>query len=119
MVADVSEPKQVILVRKDLRLPSGKMAAQACHASGEAAYQLSETDYEAWRSTGMAKVVLRVDSLEELLAIQKIGIATGITCALITDEGRTCIEPGTITCLGMGPADPAELDKIVGHLRLY
>ena len=41
-----------------------------------------------------------------------------IPTALIQDAGLTCVPPGTITVLGMGPADSAALDKIVGQLKL-
>jgi PTH2 family peptidyl-tRNA hydrolase len=37
---------------------------------------------------------------------------------LITDAGSTQIAPGTKTCLGVGPAEEKEIDKITKDLKL-
>ena len=37
---------------------------------------------------------------------------------LITDAGHTVVAPGTRTCLGIGPADDATLDRLFGDLKL-
>ena len=49
--------KQVILVRQDLKLPKGKTAAQASHASVDASHKADKEVYKAWRQEGMAKIV--------------------------------------------------------------
>ncbi len=41
--------KQVILVRQDLKLPKGKMAAQVAHASVEAVLKSDKKTVESWR----------------------------------------------------------------------
>ena len=41
-----------------------------------------------------------------------------IHIAVITDAGRTQVEPGTVTCMGLGPAPANELDKITGELKM-
>ena len=66
--------KQVIVVRADLGMSKGKIAAQAAHASLEAAMKTMSTDkirkegiFESWRKEGMKKVVLKVESEQAIL----------------------------------------------------
>ena len=42
----------------------------------------------------------------------------GIKTALITDAGHTVVEPGTITCLGIGPDEEGKIDAVTGELPL-
>ena len=52
--------KQIILVRQDLKLQKGKMAAQVAHASIEAVLKSDKEKIDGWRVAGMKKVVLKV-----------------------------------------------------------
>ncbi len=113
--------KQVILVRTDLGMGKGKIAAQVAHASLGSCFQMSEEYPELckrWVEGGSKKVVLKVDSLEELLEIKKKLDHDGIPNVIIRDAGHTQVSPGTITCLGIGPWYGDELDKYTGHLKL-
>ena len=56
------EYKQVILVRQDLQLPKGKLAAQVAHASVEAVLRSDKTVVKNWRAEGMKKIVLKPTS---------------------------------------------------------
>lgn len=117
------EYKQVILVRHDLNLPKGKLAAQAAHASSEAVLRsLSDSEkkkaVKAWRIAGQKKVVLRVDSLEELHQYNQQAKDIGLVTALITDAGKTVIAPGTVTVLGIGPDEEDAIDKVTGKLKM-
>ena len=112
--------KQVIAVRADLKLGKGKLAAQAAHASLEAFLKAQRKDERAaneWLATGAMKVVVKVGSEKELLELFEAA-RKQVPCALIQDAGRTQIEPGTKTCLGLGPADEREMDKYTAHLKL-
>ena len=110
--------KQVIIVRNDLKLPKGKLAAQVAHASVEAVLRSDKNNVKEWRDEGMAKIVLKVNDLKELRSSNQLAKDSGLTTALITDGGRTVIAPGTITCLGIGPDADDKLDKITGELKL-
>ena len=110
--------KQLILVRADLKLPKGKAAAQAAHASVEAVLRSDKQLVKDWRSEGMAKVVLKVADEKELLRMNQLAKDDGFVTATITDAGRTVVAPGTRTCVGIGPADEDKLDALFGGLKL-
>jgi PTH2 family peptidyl-tRNA hydrolase len=117
--AEDGELKQAILLRKDLRLPAGKAAAQAAHASVDAVLHTSQETVTAWRKGGMKKVVLKVADEKELFARQQAAKRLGLAASVITDAGRTVVEPGTVTALGIGPGKEEDVDKAVGDLPLY
>jgi len=116
----MSELKQVIVIRKDLGMKPGKIAAQCAHASVEA---IEKTEIKTpgvvqeWKAGGMPKIVLKVNSEKELLELF-MQIKKLIPTALIRDAGRTQVEPGSITCIGIGPAKKSEIDKFTGKLKL-
>lgn len=110
--------KQLILVRDDLKLPKGKLAAQVAHAAVECTIRSDKSIIKAWREEGMAKIVLKVKDLKDLQKFNQLAKDAGFTTALITDAGHTVVEPGTITCLGIGPNNEEKLDKLFGELKL-
>ena len=110
------EYKQVILVRMDLKLPKGKMAAQCSHASVEGAFKSKVVG--EWRLLGAKKVVLKVKDEKELLKFKKDAEDAGLDTALITDAGKTVIAPGTITTLAIGPDSEVKIDSITGKLKM-
>lgn len=114
----MTEYKQCILVRKDLKLPVGKMCVQVAHASLSAYEWAGRAVQEEWKQEGQKKIVLKVDKLEDLFRLKEEARRMDIPTALIQDAGLTCVPPGTITALGMGPAESDRLDKIIGHLKL-
>ncbi len=110
--------KQVIVVRADLKLPKGKMAAQASHASVEAVLRSSSDKVDEWRSQGMKKVVLKVADEKQLLEVQQLAKSKKLVAAVITDAGKTVVAPGTRTCIGIGPDDENIVDSITGKLQM-
>ena len=110
------ELKQVIVVRKDLKLKKGKLAVQVAHAS------LSAAEKSSWKKEWMhelqKKTVLKCENLDELIGIYEDAKKNGLPTELISDAGRTHIAPGTVTCVGIGPAPEDEIDKITGKLKL-
>ncbi len=110
--------KQVILVREDLKLPKGKLAAQSSHASVDATLKSDKKVVDSWRKEGAKKVVLKVKDEKELFKYKQMAEDFGLKTALITDAGRTVLEPGTITCLGIGPDLEEKIDKVSGKLKM-
>lgn len=113
--------KQTIVIRADLAMGKGKIAAQSSHASLMAYERVKSAHPEiasSWRNEGQMKVVLKVQSEAELLEYFNKAKAAGIPCDLVRDAGHTQIEPGTLTCFGAGPWKESELDSIFGKLKL-
>jgi len=118
----VTEIKQVIVVRSDLKMGKGKVAAQVAHAALDAAETARHKHpdwYDSWREQGQAKVVVKSDGGEgALIGLQKQARSLGLPSSLIQDRGLTQVEPGTTTCLGIGPGPSGEIDKVTGKLKL-
>lgn len=110
--------KQVIIVRKDLKLEPGKLAAQVAHASVECVLKTPKKDVGAWREDGAKKVVLQADGEKELVELKKLADREKLRNALIRDAGRTVLKPGTTTCLGIGPDAEQKIDKVSGRLKM-
>ena len=112
------EYKQCIVIREDLKLSKGKAAAQAAHAS-ILSYELATLrDRKKWKEQGQKKVILKVNSLDEIYKLEKEAKKLGLPYAIIEDAGLTEIPPGTVTAIGIGPASAEEVDKVTKHLEL-
>lgn len=109
--------KQVIIVRKDVKMEKGKLAAQVAHASLEAYKRSDESAREEWEAEGSKKVVLKVDGLKEIIEIYD-RVRKRLPCSLIRDAGKTQIKSGTVTALGIGPCREEEVDEITRGLKL-
>jgi peptidyl-tRNA hydrolase, PTH2 family len=113
--------KQAIVVRSDLKMGKGKVAAQVAHASLSAAEETQTKRpnwYAGWKEGGHAKIVLKVGSEDEIRQLFQKAKAAGLPASLIQDRGLTQVDPGTVTCLGIGPAPEHEVDEITGKLKL-
>jgi PTH2 family peptidyl-tRNA hydrolase len=110
--------KQVIVLRTDLAMSTGKLIAQACHACVEAAFSAPAKAIEEWRDEGQRKIVLRVNSLSELTELKNRCEASSLAHALVSDAGRTELPPGTVTALAIGPNEDKSIDRIVGAIPL-
>lgn len=112
--------KQVIIVRTDLGMGKGKIAAQVGHACVLGAEHVRKSNPDWFREwwTGQEKVVVKVESLKELEEIKKGAISLGLPWSEVTDAGHTQIAPGTTTCISIGPAPEDLIDKITGNLKL-
>ena len=136
--------KQMIVMRRDLKMRKGKIAAQAGHAcveatllalmrenrlsdlrEGEDYLTLDTTGKEPsplsdWFTRGVAKICVYVDSEEALLEIDRKAKEMGYISALIQDAGMTEFhgEP-TYTCLALEPLTAEQVDPLTGDLPLF
>jgi PTH2 family peptidyl-tRNA hydrolase len=110
--------KQVIIVRKDLEIGKGKLAASVAHASVGCVRKTNEKIVKKWEKKGAKKVVLKVSSLEELEKIYEKVKDSDLPHFLVKDAGLTQVKPGETICLGIGPAEENKIDKITGKLKL-
>lgn len=148
----MSTTKQVIVVRTDLGMRKGKLAAQVAHASmkvlldrgtggytwrvgdrnlefgiyddprnpGDSSFLIPMTD-DIWDWVGgiFTKIVVGVESEQDLQAIHQAAQAAGLPTALIQDSGLTEFHGvPTLTCVAVGPAKSSQIDAITGHLKL-
>jgi peptidyl-tRNA hydrolase, PTH2 family len=110
--------KQVIVMRGDLPISRGKIAAQACHASLGSYQRADERIIKKWQQEGGKKVVIKVNDLKELFEIYELVKATDMPFFLVRDAGHTELPESTVTCLGVGPDDDEKIDKITKDLKL-
>jgi len=114
--------KMVLVVRTDIGMGKGKACAQCAHAA-VACYKdgLKKTPrfVKQWEMFGQTKVTLKADSPETLDTIKEKAERLGLVALEIRDAGRTQIDPGTVTVLGVGPGPSDLVDQITGHLKLY
>ncbi|XP_047235537.1 peptidyl-tRNA hydrolase 2, mitochondrial isoform X2 [Girardinichthys multiradiatus] len=122
MMGEGGEFKMVLVVRNDLKMGKGKVAAQCSHAAVSAYKQVQRRNPELlkqWEYCGQPKVVVK--ALDEDTLIDLLGRAreVGLTVSLIQDAGRTQIAPGSRTVLGIGPGPANLVDGVTGDLKLY
>lgn len=125
--------KQVIVVRADLKMSQGKVAAQVAHASVLLVEAIrdkidrewstfSDTQtfewYSEWRRKLYRKIVLAVDSEDELLKVFNMALASELPVVQVRDAGLTELPPNTLTCVGIGPAPANLVDAVTGKLKL-
>lgn len=136
--------KQVIVMRKDLKMRRGKEIAQGAHASMAWLtrrirynekwdrdlrddvnwYVLDEVEFTPeemeWMTGAFTKVCVQVNSEQELRDILTKAREAGLEAHLIVDNGATEFHGvPTPTCVGIGPDDANKIDAITGGLKLY
>lgn len=136
--------KMMIVMRRDLKMRKGKIAAQAGHACIEAVLMAlrkedrmndleltsdgmvlktegrEPTPLSDWFSYGCAKVCVYVDSEEALCEIAEKAREKGILASVITDAGMTEFHGvPTKTCLALEPLPTEIADGLTGALPLY
>lgn len=128
--------KQIIVIRKDLKMRKGKMIAQGSHASMAVFFNLM-TDFDDsgtytmklpvnnmipmkdWIDESFTKVVVSVDSENELLELYGKAKDAKLPCSIIKDEGRTEFNGvETFTAIAIGPELAENIDPITNHLPL-
>jgi PTH2 family peptidyl-tRNA hydrolase len=111
--------KQAIVARTDLGMGRGKLAAQVAHASLSAYEDTDERTRKEWKGGGQKKVVLKADGEETLFRLADEAERLGLPNAIIRDAGHTQLDPGTVTCLAVGPGPEEDIDRVTGDLSLY
>jgi len=115
----------IVLLRSDLKLPKGKAIAQGGHAV-QLAIRVVERSSDpralgwlaAWESGSYTKIALKAD-VEEIRVLTERLDAGGVLYARVVDEGRTVVEPGTLTAVGLQPMPRSRASTFVASLGLY
>lgn len=120
-LADILEDfKMVLVVRNDLKMGKGKIAAQCSHATLGLYKKLLRRAPKAlnrWENCGQVKVVLKTESEEDMLVLQGRAKSLQLPNHITIDAGRTQIAPNSRTVMAiLGPADL--VDDVTGGLKL-
>jgi len=121
-VDSADEVKLVLVVRTDLGMTKGKIAAQAGHAT-LACYKYllnhapSAPLLKRWERGGQAKIAVQVKSEDELSVLHAQAMSLGLCARVVQDAGRTQIAAGSTTVLGILGPKPV-VDQVTGHLKL-
>jgi len=117
----LEECKLVLVVRTDLGMTKGKIAAQCGHATLACYKALSGSNPKLlrhWETTGQAKIALQCASEDDLLLLQATAQSLNLCARTIQDAGRTQITPGSMTVLGIGPGPVSLINQVTGKLKL-
>lgn len=139
------EPKQIIVVNKELDMPYGKFGAQCAHMSeaflshsfyiGEKKFKKLENDNylmeievdiaaKEWLSNSFVKIILAAKNQKDLEKLERkaiqLGFQEGKDFYKIIDEGRTIFDGvPTLTGIGFRPMFPKEIDPLTKRYQLY
>lgn len=122
VMGEGGEFKMVLVVRNDLKMGKGKVAAQCSHAAVSAYKQVLRRNPELlqrWEYCGQPKVVVKAPDEDALIDLLGHAKEVGLSVSLIQDAGRTQIAPGSRTVLGIGPGPADLIDSVTGDLKLY
>lgn len=116
--------KQVIVIRKDLNMRKGKMIAQGAHASMAAILYMEgvvkkDECVSEWLKGLFTKIVVYVNSEEELTNLYATAYRKGLNCSRILDAGLTEFNGvPTLTAVAVGPNYIEDVDAITKDLPL-
>ena len=110
--------KLCLVVRKDLKMYAGKIAAQCCHATIGILKKNKKYKIKMWSGMGEKIVVLKCKDAEEMYKIQCKAKLNNISTYLVMDAGLTEVEPGTVTVLAIGIEIEDKLNLIISNLKL-
>jgi PTH2 family peptidyl-tRNA hydrolase len=121
MVAINELQKMILVVRNDLKMGKGKIAAQCGHAT-LGVYRSSlcrnPSGVKLWEAMGEKKVVVKCNSESELIRISQAAHKAKLVYYIVVDAGHTQVDPNTKTVLAIGPASDSKIQRITGHLKL-
>lgn len=107
-----------LVVRNDLKMGKGKMAAQCGHAIQELLEKCPKPLYQDYMKCGYPKIVLKVNREVELLTKWEEAKQMTRHHTLVVDAGRTQLQPNTTTVLGIGPIEKEKAKSLVSDLKL-
>lgn len=129
---------QIIIVRRDLGMPAGKIIAQACHASMAVLLNMMKTStsddgatvtrsimldaadpINQWLSGSFTKIAVWAQDEQHLLDLIHKAEESGLPVSKIVDSGRTVFNGvATLTCACVGPASKSQREAITGGLQM-
>lgn len=102
--------KLVYCVRSDLKMKTGKIAAQVGHATVGILEVAKKNVINEWKNQGEAKIVCKIGSLQELVSLEFIAERNKIPYFVVEDAGFTQVQEGAKTVIAIGPASNKKLE---------
>uniref|UniRef100_A0A453D779 peptidyl-tRNA hydrolase n=1 Tax=Aegilops tauschii subsp. strangulata TaxID=200361 RepID=A0A453D779_AEGTS len=100
----IEDFKMVLVVRNDLKMGKGKIAAQCSHATlglFKKLQQRAPKSLRRWERCGQVKVVVKVESEEDMLVLQGRAKSMNLPTHITIDAGRTQIAPNSRTVMAI------------------
>lgn len=115
-----TEVKLMLVVRDDLGMSVGKIAAQCSHAAVGIVQKIGSRKglMQAWEACGQPKIAVKCKDIDELIALAQAAEKLQLPTYVIQDAGRTEVEPGTTTVLAIGPGAADVINQVTGQLKL-
>eukprot|EP00102_Acyrthosiphon_pisum_P020509 XP_016657719.1 PREDICTED: peptidyl-tRNA hydrolase 2, mitochondrial isoform X1 [Acyrthosiphon pisum] len=116
------EFKMALLVRHDLKMGKGKVAAQCSHAivhCYEEGLRLKPSEINSWESDNKPVNIFKVADEETMLEFQQLAIEKGFSTYVVVDAGRTQVAPSSKTVMAIGPVESEEIDLFTQSLEVY
>ena len=114
----MSELVIYLVVRTDLKMRPGKIAAQCGHAVEYLALHTPKPVMQEYCRHGHSKIALKVATLEDLECIRDECHRNRIQYHTVEDHGLTQVPAGSRTVLGIGPVRKENVPKAVAALKL-
>ncbi|XP_075213848.1 peptidyl-tRNA hydrolase 2, mitochondrial-like [Lycorma delicatula] len=111
-----------LIVNSSLKMGKGKIAAQCGHAIislCKKANKNSKKLLKEWIEEGQDITLFTVNSSENFDDLMQMAEMESLNQCVIADAGRTQIKSGSLTVMGLGPADIETINRVVGQLPLY
>ncbi|GJP49228.1 hypothetical protein CLOM_g8466 [Closterium sp. NIES-68] len=111
----------VLVVRQDLKMGSGKVAAQCAHAAVGVLTDLQSSNKSLLRhyeACGQPKIVVTCSNLKEMNELRGKAQQHRLPVYTVCDAGRTQVAAGSKTVLAVGPGPKALVDSVTGNQRL-
>ncbi|CAN1784966.1 Peptidyl-tRNA hydrolase 2, mitochondrial [Linum perenne] len=112
---------QVLVVRQDLKMGTGKIASQCAHASTGMYSELMQSDrslLRRWEQCGQPKIVVTCKNQTEMDRLKEAADDIGLPTFVVADAGRTQVSAGSKTVMAVGPGPKSSVDSVTGKLRL-
>lgn len=116
----VHNMKQIIIINQALKLPEERWTIQVAQASAGAFLEADKDARKTWLKEGKPRIVLNVFDEKDLWDLLSKAEHRSLPTCLVEDTTGQAIPAGsTFACLGIGPADDAQIDQLAEVLTLY
>ncbi|XP_021819253.1 peptidyl-tRNA hydrolase 2, mitochondrial isoform X1 [Prunus avium] len=115
------ELKMVLVVRRDLKMTTGKIASQCAHAATGVYAELMQSHrslLRQWEQYGQPKIVVTCKNQQEMNKLKEAAEGIGLPTFVVADAGRTQVVSGSKTVLAVGPGPKESVDSVTGKQAL-